>query len=130
MSKKIKLMADYHSYPLWDMEEVGNIDPNELPLSTVLKKHLQSWAECYDETLVIEEPRLSGFKNELETLAFEEQGKFLWQQIQKELGKTYEIFYFSHWTSKLLKREDVEQVVIYYRTEVPQRKSYTQHSFA
>lgn len=96
-------MADYQCYPLWNVEEVGNIDPNKLPISTVLKKHLNSWAECYDETLVIDDPKLSGFKNDKEALAFEEQGRFLWQQLQKELGNQYEIFYFSHLTSQLKK---------------------------
>jgi hypothetical protein len=110
-TQKIKLMADYQCYPLWNVEEVGNIDPNKLPISTVLKKHLNSWAECYDETLVIEEPKLSGFNNEKEALAFEEQGRFLWQQLQKELGNQYEIFYFSHLASQLLKTEKVGKLV-------------------
>ncbi len=58
MSKKIKLMADYQCYPLWDMEEIGNIDPNKLPISIVLKRQLNTWAECYDDLLVTKEPSL------------------------------------------------------------------------
>jgi len=125
-TRKIKLMADYQCYPLWHVEEVGNIDPNKLPISTVLKKHLNSWAECYDETLVIEDPKLSGFKNDKEALAFEEQGQFLWQQLQKELGNKYEIFYFSHLTAQLLKREEVEDLVFYSHTKAPPTNVYVE----
>jgi hypothetical protein len=110
-TKKIKLMADYQCYPLWDIEKVGNIDPNKLPISAVLKKHLNIWAECYDE--IIEEPRLSGFKNEMEALAFEAQGQFLWRLLQKELGDTYEVFYFSHLTSQLLEKNEIEELIVY-----------------
>ncbi len=107
-TKKIKLMADYQCYPLWDIEKVGNIDPDKLPISIVLKKYLNLWAECYDENLVLEEPRLSGFKNEIEALAFEAQGQFLWRQLQKELGNTYKVFYFNHLTSQLLEKDEIE----------------------
>ncbi len=112
-TKKIKLMADYQCYPLWDIEKVGNIDPNQLPISAVLKKHLNIWAECYDEILVIDNPKFSGFKNEVEALAFEAQGQFMWQQLQKELGNTYEVFYFSHLTSKLLEKNDIEELIVF-----------------
>jgi len=119
-TKKIKLMADYQCYPLWDIEKVGNIDPNKLPISAVLKKHLSIWAECYDEILVIEAPRLSGFKNEISMPpAFEAQGQFLWRQLQKELGDTCEVFYFSHFTSQLLEKDEIEELVVYSHTKAP-----------
>jgi hypothetical protein len=125
-TKKIKLMADYQCYPLWDIEKVGNIDPNKLPISAVLKKHLNIWAECYDEILVIEEPRLSGFQNEMEALAFEAQGQFLWRLLQKELGDTYEVFYFSHLTSQLLEKNEIEELIVYPKTKAPRKSVYVE----
>lgn len=42
MIKKIKLMADYDCYPVWDMDEIGEIDPSELPLSKETIKRLMN----------------------------------------------------------------------------------------
>ena len=125
-NNKIKLMADYQCYPLWDVENVGNIDPNKLPISAVLKKYLNLWAECYDEILVLEEPRLSAFKNEMEALAFEAQGQFLWRHLQKELGDTYKIFYFSHLTSQLLEKDEIEELVVFPHTKAPRMSIYVE----
>ena len=127
-TKKIKLMADYQCYPLWDIDKVGNIDPNKLPISAVLKKHLNIWAECYDEILVLEEPKLSGFKNKMEALAFEAQGQFLWRQLQKELGDTYKVFYFSHLTSQLLEKGEIEELVVSPRTKTPRMSAYLEEA--
>ena len=51
--KIIKLMADYHSYPLWwsGNNRFGNIDPKDLPISEELVDGLLLWAAFYDQTL-------------------------------------------------------------------------------
>jgi len=43
---RIKVMADYGCWPRWHDGggEVGNIDPNTLPLSDGLVSALNSWA--------------------------------------------------------------------------------------
>ena len=46
LSEKIKLMADYQCFPLWDASQEGggrNIDPDELPISLSLKARLNLW---------------------------------------------------------------------------------------
>jgi hypothetical protein len=42
MAIRIKLWADYGSYPLWGVDEIDNIAPEELPLSqaTIQREHL------------------------------------------------------------------------------------------
>jgi len=106
----LKLMADYDYYPLWQMNEVGNLDPDQLSLSTILKKHLKNWAEWYDETLTVDDPTSSGFKNWRDSLLFEEEGKFLWRQLQEELGTEYEVFYFSQLKGRILDLSEMRKV--------------------
>ncbi len=105
----IKLMADYHCYPLWQMNEAGNLDPDQLPLSTILKKHLKNWTEWYDDTLVTDDPLSSGFKNLRDSVLFEEEGKFLWQQLQRELDEEYEVFYFSHLKGRMVDLKELKK---------------------
>lgn len=66
--KTIKLMADYNCHPLWGTapEDLGDISPEELPISSELKHSLRQWAERYDAILNMDDPMLSGFKNERE----------------------------------------------------------------
>ena len=102
MSKKIKLMAEYHYYPLWDMEDPDNINPNELPLKQDTIKRLLNWSKAYDQILNIDDPAASDFANKEEAEAFEQEGISLWQQLQQQLGSDYEVFYFSEQQEKLL----------------------------
>lgn len=93
--KKLKLMADYQCYPLWlnSDDEVGNIDPNILPISNILKDELNIWSDKYDETLNLDDPLNSGFVNPEEETAFKEKGKHLRELLQMELGSDYEVIY-------------------------------------
>ena len=104
MLRRIKLMADYDCYPLWSMEpdHVGNINPKTLSLSPETKLRLQQWAKAYDETLNRDDPASSGFKNEDDAVAFEEEGLHLWQRLRQELAPEYEIAYFSESSQQLL----------------------------
>ncbi|GBF81116.1 hypothetical protein [Aphanothece sacrum] len=102
MTKKIKLMADYNYYPLWDMEDPDNIDPNELPLTQETKKRLLQWSKTYDQILSLDDPSSSDFANEIEAKVFESEGIQLWKQLQQELKPEYEVFYFSEERGKLL----------------------------
>lgn len=51
MAIRIKLWADYGSYPLWGVDEIDNIAPDELPLSKETIQRLNSWQDTYDKTL-------------------------------------------------------------------------------
>jgi hypothetical protein len=102
MAKKIKLMAEYQYYPLWDLEEPDNLNPAELPLKKETVERLLQWAKTYDRVLNWDDPASSSFANEEDAKAFEAEGRSLWQQLQKELTPNYEVFYFSEERRQLL----------------------------
>lgn len=94
---KIKLMADYQCWPIWhyDNERVGNINPQDLPISQELKSELNTWQREYDETLNQEDPVNSGFKSKIDEENWGKQRFEIWQKLKKELRFKYEVFYFS-----------------------------------
>lgn len=102
MSKKIKLMADYDSYPLWDMEDPDNINPNELPLKQETIQSLLNWSKAYDNILNLDDPASSDFSSEREAEKFEKEGIKLWKRLHEELKENYQVFYFSEQQGKLL----------------------------
>ncbi|WP_118988300.1 hypothetical protein [Photorhabdus sp. CRCIA-P01] len=93
--KRIKLMVDYDCYPLWiDSDgEVGNIDPDVLPISDFLKEELNNWSKQYDETLNLDDPLSSRFSTPEEEIVFKEKGQYLREKLQTELGNNYEVVY-------------------------------------
>ncbi|GFE70838.1 hypothetical protein [Chroococcus sp. FPU101] len=107
MQKKIKLMAEYNYFPLWDIDEADNLEPNDLPISSVTVERLYNWAKCYDSIIDWNKPQEAGFKNLGEKEAFEQEGLALWQQLQQELSPHYQVYYFSEKQHKLLKPTDV-----------------------
>ena len=107
MTKRIKLMADYESFPLWDVDEVGNLNPDELPLSQETKERLERWADRYDATLNRQDPLASGFASPSEEAAFEEEGRALWKKLEEELGAEFRVLYYSQAESRLLEKEQV-----------------------
>lgn len=88
-------MADYYSYPLWNnsVGEVGNINPDSLPISNELKERLNNWADKYDSILNQDDPLQSGFKTKEDEELFIQQGYELAQNLQVELGSEYKIIY-------------------------------------
>jgi hypothetical protein len=95
--KMIKLMADYYSFPLWENSpgKVGNIDPQSLPLSEELKERLDNWSEKYDSILNNEDPAASGFATKENEFNFIREGSELANSLQKELGDSYQVTYYS-----------------------------------
>jgi len=91
--KKIKLMADYGCFPIWHVsgEEVGDIDPNDLPLSQELKRLLADWALAFDQTLNQDYPPDSGFKSDAEETEFKQQAAQLAERLREELGSEFEV---------------------------------------
>jgi hypothetical protein len=105
MSSHLKLMSDYHCFPLWGMLE-GNVNPDDLPLSVELKAALHRWADSYDRTLNDDYPPDSGFANPQDEEAFEAEGFRLWHELQRELRGLYEVAYYSQQRSQLLPRSN------------------------
>jgi len=74
--KKIKLMPDYHCFPLWRIDDdiCCNIDPYSLPVSNMLAEELTNWANEYDKTLNMNDPVNSGFEDTEKEQAFIDKG--------------------------------------------------------
>lgn len=55
MSKKLKLIRDYNSSPLWwdDGKEIGDFPLDSLPISEKLKNDLFSWQKLSDDYFAI-----------------------------------------------------------------------------
>lgn len=88
--KRIKLMADYECFPLWETSPgTGNIDPDTLPISQNLKNDLNAWAKSYDETLNHSDPLNSGFNTENDEKAFHDKACELSNKLQEELGEDF-----------------------------------------
>lgn len=91
--KYIKLMADYGCFPLWENSStnVGNIDPNALPISDSLKEDLYEWSLRYDETLNKDDPLQSGFLSDADEQSFNRDGLAILEKLQSELGENYNV---------------------------------------
>jgi len=97
MTQKIKLMPDYCCSPLWglDLDNIGNIDPETLPLSPATINRLKTYSAAYESALNWDYPPDSPEPTEEEIENYEEEGINLWRQLQKELAPDYEVHYFS-----------------------------------
>jgi hypothetical protein len=96
VNKVLKLMPDYHCFPIWKAEgDFGNVDPDELPVADGLKAAFRDWAATYDRTLNQEYPPDSAFASAAEREAFETEGRRLWRALQEQLGPDYKVMYFS-----------------------------------
>lgn len=102
MMQRIKLMADFDCYPLWDMDDGGDIDPTDLPLSEGTIERLLNWQNIYEEIIDWDDPASAGFASKEEEIAFEREGISLWQKVQKELGDDYQVFYKSQLQQRVL----------------------------
>lgn len=93
MAIRIKLWADYGSYPIWGVDEIDNIDPEELPLSQETIDRLNAWQDAYDQTLNQDYPPLSDFPTLQAKLNFKLEAINLWKKLRLELAPDYEVFY-------------------------------------
>lgn len=91
--RAIKLMPDYQCFPLWEARsgQVGNIDPNTLPISYVLKQQLLDWAATYDATLNMDDPTSSGFLSDEAEAEFKRTGIELENRLRVELGSDFTV---------------------------------------
>jgi hypothetical protein len=102
MMQRIKLMADFDCYPLWDMDDGGDIAPTDLPLSEGTIERLLNWQNIYDGIIDWDDPASAGFASKQEEIAFEREGISLWHKVQKELGDDYQVFYKSQLQQRVL----------------------------
>jgi hypothetical protein len=94
MAIRIKLWADYGSYPIWGVDEIDNIAPEELPLSKETIDRLNAWQDAYDQTLNQDYPPLSGFPTLQAERDFKREAINLWKKLRLELApEDYEVFY-------------------------------------
>jgi len=106
MSRSIKLMWDYNCSPLWHHreEDVGDIDPNTLPLSTATKDRLEAWAAFPDAKLDRNYPPDTVWTDE-ESAAHEAEGRALWRLLRTELGPNFRVAYRSAKEGRMLEPE-------------------------
>lgn len=91
--QKIKLMADYGCLPLWDGEDVGEIDPDDLAISALLKSDLMAWADEYDSALNLEDGTLVRFLDKESRRLFNQRGLVLSERLKQELGAESDVEY-------------------------------------
>jgi hypothetical protein len=85
-SKRIKVMADYSTYPLWAMDEglMGDFAPQELGVSDELSADLWTWANDFDASLNPDDPANSRWSDERH-MEHIERGIALARRIKYEL---------------------------------------------
>ncbi len=87
-------MPDYQCWPLWDVDEIGNIDPHTLPISQEAVARLERWAAAFEEDFNWDDPASSVWP-EGKLDEFEAEGIRLWEQLRAELASQYDVGYFS-----------------------------------
>ncbi len=100
--RTFKLMADYDSLLLRDIEYPFSIEFNKLPISENLIKRLENWDVAYVATLNQEYPPLSDFPTPEERKKFMEEGYALHRLLQEALKDNFVIEY-----EPLPEKEDV-----------------------
>lgn len=86
VSRRIKLVTDYGTYPLWAMDEglVGDFAPNHLGVSLELENDLWAWSSDFEMSIDMEDPGTSLWSEERHR-QHNEQGLALARRIKQEL---------------------------------------------
>lgn len=90
----IKLMADFGCWPLWDLDNSRDIDPETLPLSDPLLDDLDRWVELFEEDFEWANSA-SGEWEPAHLDRFEAEGVQLWRRLRQELRDRYRVVYYS-----------------------------------
>ncbi|WP_155834367.1 hypothetical protein [Halotalea alkalilenta] len=91
----IRLNAEYFCYPLWEKTpglDPGDINPNDLPLSDVLKRDIIEWAEVYNSSFNSADPANSAFDSPDTDIWFEQEKKRILRELKRELGPEFKVF--------------------------------------
>lgn len=92
--RRLRLAADYHCSPLWDVDDPDNVDPEDLPLPDDLRARLWAWAETFDAILNHDDPAASAFPSGAAEERFVEEGAALAEAVRAALGPGWEVQYF------------------------------------
>lgn len=84
-SRRIKLMTDYGSFPLWGMDDgaIGNFAPQDLGVSDELSADLWAWVNDFDMSFNPDDPATSRWSDERQR-AHVEQGVALARRLKCE----------------------------------------------
>lgn len=98
--RRIKLMADYDCFPLWDLGDAGpaNLDTADLPIPVDLLLDLRAWTRRYDDTLDRADLMNSGFPSPEDHAEFAKTGSKLALWLAKSLGSSWSVVYFNNAT--------------------------------
>lgn len=88
-------MPDYGCWPLWHHcgDQIGNIDPREIGISSGLADDLERWADVYESHLNWSDPASTKWTQE-EEVQFDSQGRQLCRRLAAEAGSRFSFFYF------------------------------------
>ncbi|GAO72638.1 hypothetical protein [Comamonas sp. E6] len=91
----LRLVNEYLSPPLFcpDLEKMGHIDIDDLPISRGLKDELFLWDKEYQATFNDDYPPDSGFSSIEDEVRHKNVGVMLAKKMQKELEGRYLIEY-------------------------------------
>ncbi|WP_144770057.1 hypothetical protein [Herbaspirillum sp. SJZ099] len=93
--RTIRLLAEYLAPPFFDpsIENMGHIDPSDLPISKNLCNEINDWNQEFQKTFCDFYPPDSGFPTPDAELDFKRRGAVLAEKLQAELGKEFHIEY-------------------------------------
>jgi hypothetical protein len=90
---RIRLMADYATWPLWGPR--GLLDEDDLPLSSSTKQRIKAWLNAYDlpprPDWPLWQPPETGMSDDAEEAAWVEEGEQLRDIIAAELGPDFDV---------------------------------------
>jgi hypothetical protein len=101
MIRNIRLSPEFCCSPLWDMDNPGNLSVEDLPLSEGLRERLEAWGKRLDSIFKIDDPASSEWPAPQDEENFYDQGYILWEDLKKELGPEYRVFYLDSLRTKL-----------------------------
>lgn len=91
--RKLRVMADYDCWPLWDDGTCLNVDPASLPLSADLVRELSAWSARFDAILNRDDPARSAFPTLDDRARFLAEGRRLSDRVKSELGPGWIVRY-------------------------------------
>ena len=117
--KYLKINAEYQCSPIWvseDGEIYNNLNIEESPFDSNLKKVLLEWSNLFDKTLNQNYPPDSGFNSVNEEVEFEKHGLEIWKLIFDGYN---DIYSFVQYRSYLLSNiySDIESYKVELRSK-------------
>lgn len=91
----LRLAKEYMADPIFrsDVDHMGHVEIDDLPISYELKADLRSWNNEYQSTFVSDDPPSSGFESPELSEKHIEKGRTLADRLRKELGPSYNLEY-------------------------------------